>query len=177
MTEQTPVSAPADGSDIESQKARRGRIAAGAIFIVVGLGILGLQVVDEVGDSIWLFIIGTLFIAAYLFRRAYGLLVAGSIVTGIALSQVGEEVFGSVSEITSVGLGAGFIAIYVIDRLYTGSSHWWPLVPGGILVMSGLASIGEPFSRLLDWAWPLLMIIAGLALLLGLTDKRDNRSR
>jgi hypothetical protein len=158
-------------------RARRGQTAAGAIFIVVGLGILGLQVVEGVGQSIWLFVIGSLFIAGYLFRATYGLLVAGSIITGIALSQVGEEVFGTVNEITSIGLGVGFAAIYVIDRLYTGSSHWWPLIPGGILLMSGLASVGEPFSRLIDLAWPLLMIAVGLALLFGLTPKRRERSR
>ena len=151
-------------------------MAAGAIFIVVGLGILGMQVVEGVGESIWLFIIGTLFIAGYLFRRTYGLLVAGSIITGVALSQVGEVILGRVNEITAIGLGVGFVAIYMIDRLYTGSSHWWPLIPGGFLLITGLTSAGAPFSGLLVLAWPLLMIIVGLALLFGLTN-RHNKSR
>lgn len=172
MTQHTPTSPSAEDRDISSPPARSRRIAAGAILIVVGLGLLGLQVVDGVGESIWLLVIGTLFIAGYLFRRAYGLLVAGSIITGIGLGQVGEEAFGNVDEITTIGLGAGFVAIYVVDRLYTGSSHWWPLIPGGILLVTGLASAGEPFSRMLELAWPLLMIIVGLALLFGLTEKR-----
>ena len=176
MTQRTPISPPVENRESSSPPARSPRIAAGSVLIVLGLGLLGLQVLDGVGDSIWLLVIGTLFIAGYLFRRAYGLLVAGSIITGIGLGQVGEEAFGNVDEITTIGLGTGFVAIYVIDRLYSGSSHWWPLIPGGILLMTGLSSAGEPFSRLLELAWPLLMIIVGLALLFGLTEKR-NRSR
>lgn len=176
MTQNTSESAPVEDRDIAGPAARNRRITAGGILIVVGLGLLGLQVVEGVGDSIWLFLIGTLFIAGYLFRNAYGLLVAGSIITGIALGQVGEEAFGSVNDITTLGLGIGFVAIYVVDRLYTGSSHWWPLIPGGILLVTGLGSLGEPFSRALELAWPLLMIVVGLALLFGLTGKR-NRSR
>lgn len=173
MTQSTTPTVPSQDRDVASPPARSRRIAAGAILIVVGLALLGLQVVDGVGESIWLFVIGTLFIAGYLFRRAYGLLVAGSIITGIGLGQVGEELFENVNEITTMGLGAGFVAIYVIDRLYNGSSHWWPLIPGGILLVTGLASAGEPFSRMLELAWPLLMIIVGLALLFGLTEKRN----
>lgn len=172
MTQDRPVSAPVSDRDLAGPSARSRRIAAGSILVVVGIGLLGLQVADGVGESMWLLVIGTLFIVGYLFRGAYGLLVAGSIVAGIGVGQVGEEAFGRVDEVTTISLGVGFAAIYVVDRLYSGSSHWWPLIPGGILLVTGLASVGEPLSGLLEVVWPILMMIIGLALLFGSTEKR-----
>lgn len=148
------------------------RAVAGLVLVVVGVGLLGLQFVEGLGDSMWVLAIGAVFIAGYLGRQAYGLLIPGAILMGIGLGQVGEHAFGSIDGIGSIGLGVGFLAIYVIDRAYRGSTSWWPLVPGGILLVTGAASLGEPVSRVMDYAWPLLLVAAGLVLIFGVSLTR-----
>ena len=65
------------------------------------------------------------------------------------------------------GLGLGFIAIFVIATLYQGRSHWWPLIPGGILLVSGLAEGSQAFRDLLAVGWPVVLILIGLIFLAG----------
>lgn len=66
-----------------------------------------------------------------------------------------------------LGLGVGFVAIYVIDLVYTGSSSWWPLIPGGILIIIGLSEGSATFERLFSVGWPLIIVFVGLLLLAG----------
>lgn len=46
-----------------------------------------------------------------------------------------------------VGLGLGFVLIWVIDRVFTRRGprgSWWPLIPGSILLLVGIAeSLGN----------------------------------
>jgi hypothetical protein len=39
----------------------------------------------------------------------------------------------------------GFIAIYVIAKLYERDSHWWPLIPGVILILIGVPKTAKIF--------------------------------
>lgn len=149
------------------------RIVAGVVLIVVGAGMLVLQVFEGIGEGGWLLFVGVLLIAGYLYKRAYGLLVAGGIVAGIGLGQVGERVFATGAGMGSIGLGLGFAAIYVIDRIYRGPTAWWPLIPGGILLVSGLSSLGGPFVGVTDYVWPTLLIVLGLALVFGVSRGRE----
>lgn len=65
------------------------------------------------------------------------------------------------------GLGCGFLAIAVVDRLVSASGGvwWWPLIPGGVLVVTGASSLtGVP--NLERYLVPAALIIIGAALLL-----------
>lgn len=141
--------------------------------MVVGVGLLVLQLLEGVGQGGWLLFLGALFIAGYVYRRTYGFLVAGGILLGVGLGQVGEAVLDLGSGVGSVGIGLGFIAIYLIDRANRRSAPWWPLIPGGILVVTGLGDIGEPLSGVMDYLWPVVLILIGLALLFGMSRRRD----
>jgi len=103
----------------------------------------------------------------YLFRRAYGLLIPGGILLGLGLGSVGESTFQSFGDIKGIGLGVGFVSIYVIHLIYVGKSHWWPLIPGLILIVTGFASASKDFDRLLSVGWPLILIFVGLLILAG----------
>ncbi len=70
-----------------------------------------------------------------------------------------------VGDLDTIGLGAGFVAIYVIDILYRGRSHWWPLIPGAILIVAGVAS--GSLEHLISVGWPLVLIVIGLRMLVG----------
>jgi hypothetical protein len=68
-------------------------------------------------------------------------------------------------DVDALGLGIGFVLIYVLDLLYTGSSNWWPLIPGGLLIVTSLAEGYEAFADLLSIGWPVILILGGILLL------------
>ncbi len=146
---------------------RQGRLFAGAVLVLLGLGLFAVQFVEGFGESLVLFLIGGAFVAGYFYRRAYGLLIPGCILLGIGLGSLGEGTVFGLGDLSAIGLGLGFIAIFVIALVYQGSTHWWPLIPGGILVVTGLASGNEALERLLEVGWPLILVFVGLLLLAG----------
>jgi len=155
---------------------KQGRGAAGAVLIVVGLILLASQFVKGFADHIWTLLIGGLFVAGYFYRRAYGLLIPGCILLGIGLGNLGEGSILQFGDFDSIALGLGFLAIFVIDTLYRGRSHWWPLIPGGVLVVSGLAEGSQAFEDLLTVGWPGILILIGLIILAGAFRGAGRRS-
>lgn len=155
----------------------RGRVIAGAVLILLGVAFFAMQFFGELGSSAILFLAGVAFIGGYFYTRAYGLLIPGCILAGLALGQLAERggLF-SFSGLSSVGLGVGFIAIFLIDLVYTGSWRWWPLIPGGILVLTGLATANATLQILIERGWPLILVAIGLIILagaFGLTSRRN----
>jgi hypothetical protein len=161
--------------EMEDVDRRGGRLVAGAVLIVIGLGLFALQFTEGLGESVITFFIGALFLAGYLYRRSYGLLIPAGILMGIGLGNVGQQAFISLEGIGSIGLGIGFLSIYVIGRAYQGSTPWWPLVPGGILLIQGLASSSDAFSQYMEIGWPLILVLVGLILLFGASELRRSR--
>ncbi len=150
----------------------RRRVVAGTILIVVGVGLLVLQVLEGAYRAGWILFLGALFIVGYVYRQTYGFLVAGGILAGVGLGQLGEELLDIGSGVGSIGLGIGFISIYLIDRLGRAGAPWWPLIPGGILLVTGVGDLADPWSRAFDFVWPAVLIIIGLALLFGMRGER-----
>ena len=169
MTDQqtTETERPAERRTVSSD--RSGRLVAGVSLVIAGLGLFALEAFDEGGDAAILFVIGSVFIAAYFMWRLYGLLVAGSITFGVGLGILAERLIDTSGDVTVIGIGLGFTMIYVIDRLTTSTAHWWPLVPGGVLIIIGLATIAGSVGAYL---WPALLIIAGVGLLFGAGRRR-----
>jgi hypothetical protein len=157
------------------EEQRRGQLVLGGILIILGIGLLALQLMEGFGDAVILFLIGGLFVAGYLYRRAYGLLIPGCILLGLGLGKVGESTILAFGGFEQLGLGVGFVAIYVIDLVYTGASSWWPLIPGLILIVTGLAEGSATFERLISVGWPIIIIFIGLlslAAAFGLTGRK-----
>jgi hypothetical protein len=147
--------------------SKRQQLATGSILILLGVGFFALQVLEGFGDAAVLFLIGAACIAGYLFWNAYGWLIAGGILMGIGLDSIGESSGLAFGDLSPIGLGLGFVSIYIIDLVYRGRTSWWPLIPGGVLIISGLASGNEVLQRLLSIGWPLTLIFIGLLLLAG----------
>lgn len=157
---------------------RQGRIFFGAILIILGIGLIALQYVEGFNDAVILFLIGGLFVAGYFYRRSYGLLIPGCILLGIGLGKVGESTLLAFGGFEQLGLGVGFVAIYIIDLVYRGSSSWWPLIPGLILIVVGLAEGSKDFERLVSVGWPIIFVFFGLLLLagaFGLTGRKKGK--
>lgn len=146
--------------------ANRGRLIPGLILIALGIAFLLMQYF-EFGPGLILLLLGVVFLIPYVLTRSYGLLIPGCILAGLGIGLL----FGRApmrDDITvPIGLGLGFIAIFVVPLIIAGSSHWWPLIPGGVLVLVGIAE-GIPQAQvLLEKGWPLILILIGLAILAG----------
>jgi hypothetical protein len=164
---------------------------AGVVIIGIGAFLLAAQVIPDVGRLIPL-LIGLIFLAAFLSKREYGFLIPGCIVSGVG---IGIILAGAVDDPWSgtamlLSIAGGFIAIWVVSMLLRradkdwprGASRdaaqalWWPLIPGGILVIVSLIALAESGfeSDLLRW-WPLLIIAAGIVILLAALFRRPDR--
>lgn len=149
-----------------------GRLVAGVILIMIGLGLLAARITGMTGGSFVLLFLGGVFLAGYLARQAYGLLVPGGILLGLGVGDLLQGAFPSLEGLNSIGLGLGFMSIFAIDWLSSRRERWWPLVPGGILVLVGLADTSESMAQMLQALWPFLLILVGLFLLFGSSIRR-----
>jgi hypothetical protein len=137
-------------------------IALGALFFIVQLTGLGGEAVVAV--------IGGAFLVAYAFTRQYGFLVPGGIMTGLGLGILWQShATPDAGGVVIIGLGVGFLSVYVIDLLVRGASAlWWPIIPGGILTTIGVLAEVDRVEILaeLEWAWPVILIAIGVIVLL-----------
>ena len=151
----------------------RDRIVFAIILIVVGAGGLVTQTLKPTTDiGGWIvLIIGLALLAAFAYTRSYGYLIPGGILTGLGAGIIasqaltfpnGEAKGGAIL----LGLGLGFLSIWVVGAIVrVAERHWWPLIPGGILVaIGGALLIGGQAVRLLDY-WGVAIIALGLLVL------------
>lgn len=144
---------------------------AGMVLIILGIGLYLLQG-SPAATAVTFVAVGGAFFAGYVYRREYGLLVPAGILLGLGLGLAMERGAGSVvGEPVPFGLGLGFLAIYVVDLVYTRSGRWWPLIPGAALVLAGLAEDVRVVRWFFRRGWPLAIAVAGaLILIRGLTS-------
>ena len=145
---------------------RSRRVTAGLTLIVLGLGLYLFQRLDGLGDSAVFVIIGAAFLAAYLYNRVYGYLVPAGILLGMGAGSIAEQLEVPIGDPTLLGLGAGFLLIYIVSLAYERRNQWWPLIPGAALIFSGLPHGWGVFGYLLEH-WPLILVVVGALILVG----------
>lgn len=119
----------------------------------------------EFGPGLLLLLLGLLFLVAYAVTRSFGLLIPGCILAGLGIGILVGRAPMREDVSVLIGLGLGFIAIYVIQLVVAGRSHWWPLVPGGLLALAGVAEAIPQGQVMIERGWPLVLILIGLAVL------------
>jgi len=154
-------------SEQVSVGGRDPRKITGGVLIVIGLFLFILQMTKGVTVSLMYLVGGIAFLVAYFSKRTYGFLIPGCILAGMGLGQLGEQYIESIHNPTYVGLGVGFLAIFLIDRIYRGATAWWPLIPGGILLLMGLETGGFNLGTILTKGWPLVLVIIGILYVTG----------
>ena len=148
------------------------RIALGTGLIVLGLGLFGAQYLGPIGRSIVLCVLGAACIGVYLASRAQALLIGGCIVLGFGIGSFGQNEFTWSGDWSRIGLGIGFLLIYAIGMAWERRAHWWPLIPGAILVTLGF-NAWRAFRRFMfSDGWPLILVIIGVLILLGALGRK-----
>jgi hypothetical protein len=153
------------------------KVITGVVVIALGLIMFIATVTDSqlVGQMIVL-LLGVTFLAWGVMVRHPGPLIPGCILSGlgvgILLSQwLSTSISGQAQGgIVTLCMGLGFLLIMPVQQFVTRqAAHWWPLIPGGILTLTGLGLLlGDAGLTMLTWMgrlWPLAVIGVGLALL------------
>ena len=152
-------------------KPKRSQLVSGVTLIAIGLLLFWLIRVEDLGQSLLFFIVGSVFLVAYLFSKNFGLLIPGGLLLGLGAGDVLGRAF-ELQNPARIGLGAGFIAIFLIPLIYEKRSHWWPLIPGSVLLVTAF-SIGEDLMDFLfSGGWPLVLVAIGAIIVLGSFKKR-----
>lgn len=158
-----------------------GQIAAGLALIALGGLLLFLERLESGAHAHLLFIlIGGIFVAGYLYKRAFGLLIPGALLMGMGGGLAFEDLHSGPfvhGDKVALGLGLGFVLIYVASLLYERRNRWWPLIPGGVLVIASLPDFVW-VDDVLDF-WPVAVMAVGVLLLFRAvaSRQRDGEAR
>jgi hypothetical protein len=150
----------------------------GLVLIAIGLLALFGQLLPEgITSNLGLYIVsalGLIFIIWGIAARNDGLMIPGGILSGIGLGIIlieGVRWPANVDEggVFMLAFAAGWVLIVGLTAVFTPKTHWWPLIPGGIMAVIGLAVLfGGLFMTALELVgilWPVALIILGLFIL------------
>ena len=161
----------------EKASEQRNTVIAGLMLIGIGLVVLVGQMVDVNWAGMMIpGLLGVLFMLWGVLSRSSGLIIPGGILSGIGLgilliANPAFTLFSGFDEggIFMLAFAAGWVSITVMTALFGEETHWWALIPGGIMaliggailfggvLMAGLAFLGK--------IWPVFLILAGIALI------------
>jgi len=151
---------------------RKGSLALGTGLLVVGAVLLATRFGSVESAPAWLLGIGVGLALIAILGRAFAPLVGGMVLLGLGAGMLlgDRDVAGlRAGTWTLLGLGAGFVGIYLLGLILQLKPHWWPLVPGLVLLAVGGARIVRHFAfvppqviiAMRAW-WPAALVVAGL---------------
>jgi len=151
--------------------SNRGAMVGGFVLLLIGATALVAQLWPELSRYIPL-ALGIVLLAVFVFTRAYIALVFGAILSGLGVGLiVASALPGGEAEGAAIvlGLGAGFISIWIVSTLASlREHHFWPLIPGGILVAVGAGLALDLFEGDMSrYVVPAVIALIGLAIMVG----------
>ena len=146
---------------------------------LLGLGMiltgLFLMVGSTTGSTrllgLWfLFGLGLILVLWGIIAHEPGPVVPGALLTGISTGTlITQEIIGldsvETAGIHALSVALGFVLITLVTLLFSNTTLWWPLIPGGLLLLGGanlllrdvaLAFVGD--------FWPVALIAGGIYL-------------
>jgi hypothetical protein len=142
--------------------------AAGIALVAIGVLILlfqGFSTRIDIEPGIVLLTIASCFLFFAFWRRIYGLLIPGCILSGLALGVPFADLSNGVSVLW--GLSLAFIGIFALGRTLFGKRSRWPIYPAVPLFAVGFLvfALNAPALIAVGMLWlPMLLIAAGLVL-------------
>ncbi|MFQ5419520.1 MAG: hypothetical protein ACE5EY_04050 [Anaerolineae bacterium] len=155
-------------------KKDRNEWVMGAVLVLVGLVTLVGRFVEINGDFwglLFLPALGAGFLLWGVLSRKAGLIIPGNILSGGGLGSFLVALPFADSGIDDGGIfmlafALGWVAITVLTAVFTKETHWWPLIPGGIMAVIGLGILfGGVFLSILTFMgkiWPVFLILMGI---------------
>ena len=158
-------------------KEKRNEWLGGIILIGLGLFFLANQFISFDWDQLGVYFLpalGLLFLLGGIFTREAGFIIPGGILSGIGWGAV--LVTGPFADTGDVAGGVfilafalGWALIVGLTAVFTAKTHWWPLIPGGIIALIGAGILFGGFFMqgltLLGQIWPVFLILLGLYVL------------
>jgi hypothetical protein len=155
---------------------RRRSGLGGIILIAIGALFLAGELMPSMLIGQYLLLtLGVVFLAWGIVTRKGGLLIPGSILSGLGTGVVILTRSQAYLQAPADGgvmvtcLALGFAAITLLTALFAERTHWWALIPASVLGLVGSSLLlgDENLSNLvfLGQIWPLFLIILGVALL------------
>ena len=127
-----------------NQKNRKAVFLVGISLIIIGIILLSMQsIIDGWKIVILLPILGVIFILGGINYRKFGLLLTGTILSGLgfglALFFTDLLTLGINSKVGVVILsfGLGWCVLPILSTVIFKNNVWWPFLPGGILLATG----------------------------------------
>jgi hypothetical protein len=168
---------PDTSADSKKTTETRDRVILGVMLIAIGLLVFLSQIVEL--PQIELLILpglAVIFLLWGLITREIGLLIPGGILAGIAAGiylmagPYAGQIEDNQAGVFLLAFSAGWALISLLSPITKQGFQWWPLIPGGIIGLVGLAVMrGGAAMQLLEiigYAWPLILVGVGVYILL-----------
>lgn len=148
--------------------AGRDAMLGGLVLILIGAVALISQLWPDL-DRYLPLVVGLGLLAVFAISRNYLALVFAGIMTGIGVALLISGTFpqwDADGPAATLGLGFGFVSVWLISRLMRlKEHHFWPLIPGGILLTVGIAlsleTMGLLSERALELVAPIVLLVIG----------------
>lgn len=161
------------------ERKANGGLIGGLILLFVGIvALIGQFVPDTWSEFFGTFLLlglGLVFMAVGIITREGGWFIPGGILTGLGAgtalitSSFGARLSGDEGGWFLLVFAAGWFLIPLMSVIFSDDTHWWALIPGGVIALVGLAVLfGGVFMDTLEWVgklWPIVLIVAGGLLL------------
>ena len=164
--------------------SRRDQFIAGVALISIGALVLAGRFVDI--GLLLLPVLAGIFLVWGVTTRNVGLIIPGGIIGGIGTAALLIDGVVSSADDDARGMifflsfACGWALITLLSALFTEETHWWPLIPGGIMAgiallvlakgiapaaVSSAANFIRPVLDLASSFWPIALIAFGLYVL------------
>lgn len=162
-----------------------GRSVGGIVLVAIGAVMLIGQFANSTfTGALILPALAVIFLAWGISTRRAALMVPAGIFIGLSIGtwlMLSDWVTRNASDEAQGGIfllafAAGWASISALTAIFTEETHWWPLIPAGIMALIGTALlIGGTALQALAWLgyiWPLGLVAIGLFLLLRRANER-----
>ncbi|MCB8946360.1 MAG: hypothetical protein H6658_21660 [Ardenticatenaceae bacterium] len=151
---------------------KRDNTMGGLVLIGIGLLVLAGNLIDLGDIKLGAYVLPAISILLLL----WGIITheAGPIIPGGIMGGISAGIFLTSSVDGDGGLfmlafAGGWVLITVLTAVFTNETHWWPLIPGGIMALVGFTALyGGIFASTLAFLgkiWPITLIALGIYVL------------